>query len=80
MKISILFFAGLKDYFDTQLNLEFDTTCSIQQLIERLILINPGSQSLMQRCRFAVNDNFVSPQYILNHEERICIIPPSSGG
>jgi molybdopterin synthase sulfur carrier subunit len=80
MKVNILFFAGLKDYFDKQLNLELDAICSVQQLTDRLIMINPAAQSLIQRCRFAVNDNFVSPQYLLNHEERICIIPPSSGG
>lgn len=80
MNVRICVFAALKTYFGNEFNLEINEKASVSQLMEQLIVLNPVAGPVMLRCRFAIDDSFVSPDYILNHEERICIIPPSSGG
>jgi sulfur-carrier protein len=80
MKVTICVFAGLKNYFDSEFNLELDSNYSIDQVMGKLQVMNPLSKSVLSICRFAVNDSFVSSGYVLQNEERLCIIPPSSGG
>lgn len=72
-------FAMLKDYFDK----EFQLTGNIQNaeaLKQHLILSNPAAAGLLERCRFAVNDEFVDTHFQISENDTICIIPPSSGG
>jgi sulfur-carrier protein len=80
MKVTIQVFAALKDYFDKEFSLLVSPEASVYELIEELKILQPLAQPVLSKCRIAVNENFVSPEYILNDEERICIIPPSSGG
>ena len=80
MKVTICVFAGLKNYFSNEFNMELESSYSIHQLVEKLQVMSPLSKSTLSICRFAVNDSFVSTEYILKNEERLCIIPPSSGG
>jgi len=80
MQVTICVFAALKTYFNNEFVMEMDSEFSITQLKEKLIELNPMAEPVMMRCRFAISDSFVSPDYVLNHEERICVIPPSSGG
>ena len=80
MEVTVCVFAGLKNYFDNEFKLELESNYSIIQLMEKLHTMNPLSKSTLSICRFAVNDSFVSSDYILKNEERLCIIPPSSGG
>lgn len=80
MQITVCVFAALKSYFRNEFIMEVDEAVSVAQLREKLAALNPLSRTVVLKCRFAINDNFVSPDYVLNHEERICIIPPSSGG
>ena len=77
MKIEV--FAILKDYFDK----EFEVTpkgLSIDDLKEQLICLQPASETILNACRFAVNDEFIDNGYQLNQHDTICIIPPASGG
>ena len=77
--IHIQVFASLKEYF----NSEFELTASISTISElkiELEKLNPNSKKILQACRFAIKENFVSQEYILNENDKIVILPPSSGG
>jgi sulfur-carrier protein len=80
MQVTISVFAALKTYFNNELVLETTPNTTIEQLKDKLIELNPMAEPVMMRCRFAIADSFVSPDYVLYHEERVCVIPPSSGG
>lgn len=80
MQVTICVFAALKTYFINEFEMEISEKASVSKLTEKLLVLNPLAKPVMMRCRFAIDDRFVSPDYVLNHEERICIIPPSSGG
>ncbi|MEJ7738463.1 MAG: MoaD/ThiS family protein [Chitinophagaceae bacterium] len=77
MKVQV--FAKLKDYFDK----EFQLNANIQNaeaLKEHLIRSNPAAAGILERCRFAVNDEFVDTHFQITENDTIFIIPPSSGG
>jgi len=72
-------FAILKEHFDKQFSVTGNIE-NIASLRQHLLDINPGAQSILKSCRFAVGDEFVSDTYLLNENDSISIIPPSSGG
>ena len=77
MKVQV--FAALKDYFEK----EFEVAGEVQDvaaLKERLAALKPGSRNMLQICRFAVGDEFVTQDYQLKENDTVCVIPPSSGG
>ena len=77
MKIEV--FAILKDYFDSEFELQ-PAPVSIDDLKQQLIELRPGVSKVLSYCRFAVNDEFIDNSYQLNENDVISIIPPSSGG
>jgi len=77
MKIHV--YAGLKDYFQP----EFEVEGRVQntgELIERLLIINDKAGEMLSSCRFAVQEGFIDKDFKLSGHEIIVIIPPSSGG
>ena len=77
MKVEV--FAKLKDFFEK----EFEVTKPVQTIAElqqHLAGINPTSVGVLDVCRFAVNDEFVHPEFELKADEYVTVIPPSSGG
>lgn len=77
MKVKV--FAKLKDFFEK----EFEVTTPVQTVAElqrHLIGLNPASAGVLDACRFAVNDEFVDPEFELKADEYVTVIPPSSGG
>ena len=77
--MTIQVYAALKDYFDPEFEIT-DPIRSVEELSTFLLKRNPGAQSIMPVCRFAVNDVFVDSQFQLQAHDAIHIIPPSSGG
>jgi sulfur-carrier protein len=77
MKIHV--YAGLKDYFQSEFEME-GSVRNIAELIERLLLINDKAEAMLASCRFAVQEGFIDNAYNLRNNEVIVIIPPSSGG
>jgi sulfur-carrier protein len=77
MKVHL--FAILKDYFDHELWIR-DPVVTIEQLKEKLVLQNEEAEELLNNCRFAVNDQFIDNNYILQPNDIVSILPPSSGG
>ena len=78
-KIEIQVFAVLKNYFKQNFELPIQVY-TIEELKMQLIKLNPASDKVLQACRFAVNENFVSLDYKLKDNDKVAIIPPSSGG
>lgn len=72
-------YAALKDYFDKEFVVE-EQFSTIAQLNNFLTQRNPAAATVLSACRYAVNDTFVSDDFILTKEDTIHIIPPSSGG
>ena len=78
-KIEIQVFAVLKNYFEP--TFEIHTSAStMEELQTELEKLNPASAKLLDACRFAVNENFISKEYKLKENDKVTIIPPSSGG
>lgn len=72
-------YAILKDYFDKEFVVE-EQLVSVKDLNNFLSQRNPAATTILSACRYAVKDNFVGDDFVLNTEDTIHIIPPSSGG
>lgn len=72
-------FAVLKEYFDKQFVVTEEIE-NIRSLRKYLAEQNSQAANVLTSCRFAINDEFVNDDYQLNENDRISIIPPSSGG
>ncbi len=77
--MTIQVFAVLKDFFAKEFQLS-GTINTISDLKQQLVNQNPQAANVLELCRFAVHDEFVEPNYPINSNDTICIIPPSSGG
>lgn len=80
MKIKVLFFAGLKDYFRDCLELETQDDIQVKELIEILKEKIPKASNLLERSKTAIDDSFVPQDTIIRGGESIAFIPPVSGG
>ena len=77
MKIQV--FAILKDFFKKEFELQVKPQ-TIAELRVHLAKLNPDATQVLKRCRFAVQDEFVTDQFTLRGNEHVVVIPPSSGG
>ncbi|GEM66739.1 hypothetical protein SMI01S_03450 [Sphingobacterium mizutaii NBRC 14946 = DSM 11724] len=77
--ITLEFFAGLKDYFPSVMEVQ-ETPEDINRLRRYLIDQQSFATTLLEQCRFAVDDTFVQEDYQLRQGDLILVIPPSSGG
>ena len=77
MRITV--YAVLKDYFDSSFNLE-ERILSDEELKNKLEQLKPQSAALLNACRFAVNDEFVTLDFKIKDDDNISILPPASGG
>jgi len=77
MKIQV--FALLKDYFEKEFEVREQFT-DIASLKNHLSVLKPSAANILEKCRFAVHDEFINQDYQLTENDTVCIIPPSSGG
>lgn len=77
MRIQV--FAVLKDFFKKEFELKAKVR-TISELRVQLGQMNPAAVPVLKRCRFALEDEFVTDQYVLTGNEHVVVIPPSSGG
>lgn len=78
--IQITCFAGLRKFFDPQMQVQMELPASYQSLIQKLKKLNPDAIGILDNCRIAVNEKFVEHSEIKTTDEPIYLIPPSSGG
>ena len=72
-------YAVLKDYFDKEFTMD-EPAGTIAGLHHLLTQRNPAAADILAASRYAVKDNFVSGDFVLDKEDCIHIMPPSSGG
>ena len=77
MKVQV--FAVLKDHFDREFEID-ENIASAAELRSFLMQSKPGATTILNNCRFAVNDEFVEMNFKLQSYDTVTIIPPSSGG
>ncbi len=80
MKVKVHVFANLKDYFESNINMEVPENATLDNVVQNMITLNPKSEALLSICRIAINDTFVNSVHLLKDDEEVFFIPPSSGG
>lgn len=80
MQVSVFVFAGLKTFFEPCFELQLPENVAVIEMIGVLQQRNSESLELLSRSRVAVDEEFVSHDYKLSDNDRIYILPPSSGG
>lgn len=78
--IRVHFFAGLKRYFPEAVEIDLAGVSKIEDLIEQLKQNNAEATELLEKCRVAVDETFVSLDTSVEGLKEVFIIPPSSGG
>lgn len=78
MKINVQFFAVLKDHFGSEMVLENLQT--LQDLRNTLIQLHPASKEVIMASKFAIDHQFVPLERMLQSDEWVLVLPPSSGG
>ncbi|MBY0427238.1 MAG: MoaD/ThiS family protein [Cytophagales bacterium] len=78
-KIKVRVFAVLKEYMDTEFDMEGDFS-TIEEISQSLQQRFPRAIPVLRLSRFAVDQAFVDTSYILKNNDFIYIMPPSSGG
>ena len=80
MNLNIRVFANLKDFFENEFTLEAPDGIQVDQLLPLVAELNPDSKELLGNCRVAVDDDFVEKSHVLQGNDNVFLIPPSSGG
>ncbi|HPF52798.1 MAG TPA: MoaD/ThiS family protein [Draconibacterium sp.] len=79
-RVKAVCFAGLRKYFGSEVELELTTDATFKQILEELAKSNPDAREVLDSCRIAVDQKFVSLDSPLNSTNIVFLIPPSSGG
>ncbi len=75
----VFYFSVLRDKLGiSEEDVEFKGT--ISKLREKLKEEHPEVAELIDRVKFAVNEEYVGEDYVLEGDEKVAIIPPVSGG
>ncbi|RLJ70481.1 molybdopterin synthase subunit MoaD [Hydrogenivirga caldilitoris] len=75
----VIYFSVLKEKLGISEE-ELDFRGSVAKLREVLKERHPEAAEIIDRVKFAVNEEYVSEDYRIEGDERIAIIPPVSGG
>jgi molybdopterin converting factor small subunit len=80
--VKVLLFAGAAQAADRrELSTTIPIPCSIGELAEQIEAVEPRLTSIMQRSRFAIDQQFVSADDCIERlPSEIALIPPVSGG
>lgn len=78
--IKVHFFAGLKRYFPEPISIESEGITTLLDVFNQLKLLKPDASELIEACRVAVDENFVSLDTPAAGVKEVFVIPPSSGG
>ncbi len=77
--MKLLYFSILREALKKDQE-EIDFSGSVKELRLELIRRYPDLKDLLEKIRFAVNEEYVSDDYQLKGDERVALIPPVSGG
>ncbi|GBC88643.1 MAG: molybdopterin converting factor subunit 1 [Hydrogenobacter thermophilus] len=77
--MKILYFSIIKEKLKRSEE-EIEFKGSVRELRVMLMERYPDIKELLSQVKFAVNEEYVSDDYVLEGSERVAIIPPVSGG
>lgn len=81
MKVKIKFFAILRERVGAgEITKEIREGCTMRELWETLKLDYPRLASAQMHLLYAVNQNYVTADYVLKEQDEIVFVPPVSGG
>lgn len=81
MKIRLLFFAMLRDLFQSSEQLyEIRNGATVGEVAERVFASPDKAMYLKETVCFAVNCNYVSSAHTLHDGDELAFIPPVAGG
>lgn len=80
MGVTLLFFAGLKDYFPPEVAIDFPDGSTLSEVLQRLTRDKPDAAGLLNASRFAIGDRIVPLDASISRGDRIAVLPPPSGG
>lgn len=80
MKIELLCFAAMKDYFPSRSSREFPDEISVSELKGILKAEKPDCSSVLNVSRIAINQQIVQDEEEIEEGSVVAVLPPSSGG
>lgn len=81
MTIKVKFFAILRERAGAgEITKEIEEDSTVADLWEALKKDYPGLAPVATRLLYAVNQNYVKPDYALKERDEVVFIPPVSGG
>lgn len=81
MKVEILLFAAAREIAGTgQLRMVCDTGSTIADLRGQMMESHPALQTMGDTLLWAVNNVYVSDEYVVRESDEIACFPPVSGG
>ncbi|QGY45963.1 hypothetical protein GM418_20505 [Maribellus comscasis] len=78
--IKIVCFAGLQKYFGAETSVAVEPEATYSDVVTELVTANPEAEEVLNSCRIAVKEEFVSLSDKLESVDTLFLIPPSSGG
>ncbi len=80
-RIVVSGYGGWKDFFPASLEIEVGgDTARLEDLSRALVELRPASAQLIAICRFAVDDEMVENDYLLEDGTHVHVFPPFGGG
>ena len=81
MNIQVLFFGAARDAVDAnQLELSLDAPATVASAFRKLVESFPALERFGRSLLFAVNQEYATPDTLLNENDELAIFPPVSGG
>ncbi|TGL55838.1 MoaD/ThiS family protein [Leptospira kemamanensis] len=80
MKVEILFFAALKDFFPSKQEKEIEANTTVTTLKELLCKENPNATKILNVSRVSINQRISKDSDLIPNNAVLAILPPSSGG
>lgn len=80
MRVRIRVFAVLKDYFQSEFELDLPEGALTRDVLEKLVELNPRGEEALECCRLAVGEDLVDAGHPLTEGDQVSLLPPSSGG
>jgi molybdopterin converting factor small subunit len=81
INVSVLLFAGIRESIGKEkLILSFKDGGTLKELMESMQQEYPELENLFLSSQFIVNCNHIEPEYVLNDQDEVAILPPLGGG
>jgi sulfur-carrier protein len=80
MEIKIYPYAQIKEYFKEPFSITLETDATVNTLKAALSKLKPEAAGIIDKCRFAVRESIVENTIVLQEQDTVHVIPPSSGG